>query len=89
MIALKEIREVVKGRTTRPFEKYKNGKEHLSFSLKASTRSLDLEAPTEIERRIFMEYLDVVMESLSSELKTIETIEPDGILKGEITNYLE
>jgi hypothetical protein len=57
------------GRTTKPFAKYKNGKDHLSFSLQSASRSLDLEAPSDIEKRIFIEYLKVVIESSLSDLK--------------------
>ena len=77
MIALKEIREVVLGRTTKPFEKYKNGKDHLSFSLQGYTRSLDLEAPSDIERRIFVEYLQVVIESSQTDQKDQGKVEVD------------
>ena len=44
MIALKEIEKIVQGRTTKQFEKYKNGKDNLSFSIIAEDRTLDLEA---------------------------------------------
>lgn len=61
MIELSKITEILHGRTTKQFAKYKNEKKDvLSFSLVSEERSLDLEAPTNIEKRIFLEYLDVV-----------------------------
>ena len=86
MIALKEIREILMGRTTKPFEKFKNGKDHLSFTILGNTRSLDLEAPSDIEKRVFIEYLHVVMESSSTEQKEQGKLEVEGLAQLEVNN---
>jgi len=69
MIPLKEITRIDQGRSAKTFAKYKNGKDSLSFSLVGEKRSLDLEATTDIEKRLFIEYLNVAMANLKADEK--------------------
>ena len=68
-IPLKEITRVEEGRGAKTFAKYKNGKDLLSFSLIAESRSLDLEATSDIEKRLFLEYLKVAMANIKLDEK--------------------
>lgn len=50
---------VVLGRVTKKFKRYKLKKDEefkndISFSIVSDKRTLDLEAPTEVERRLFL-----------------------------------
>ena len=65
-IKLADIEEVREGRTTKIFDRYKlksneQFKEAFSFSIIANKRSLDLEATAEIEARMFISFLRILL----------------------------
>jgi hypothetical protein len=59
---LRAVKEIVEGRVTPVFKKYKDTeKEKYSFSIITDARTLDLEAPNEIEKLLFIEKLKMIM----------------------------
>ena len=66
LIRLTEIQEVREGRVGKVFDRYKlkkneKFKEALSFSIVSTKRTLDLEATVEIEARMFISFLRVLL----------------------------
>ena len=59
-IELREVKSIKEGRTTKGFKGY-SGNETFSFSVITTERSLDLEASSEIEKRIFLQQLHLLL----------------------------
>lgn len=61
-IPLRLIKEITDGRVTPVFKRFKAPeKDKFSFSLVSDFRTLDLEAPKEIEKQLFIEKLKLIM----------------------------
>lgn len=62
IIYVDQITSIEQGRTTKNFERFKRpDKENVSFSIVAKTRDLDLEAPNEAEKHLFIHHLQVIL----------------------------
>ena len=65
-IKFSEITEIKEGRHTKSFKRHKlkkneQFKEDLSFSIIAKNRTLDLEATAEVEVRLFISFMKIVL----------------------------
>ena len=62
-IAIKDILEIWDGRSNKNFRKYPDKDlDKLSFSIITPYRTLDLEASTETEKRLFIYHLSIITE---------------------------